>query len=118
MKYRLGCASWAAILLQGVIAQAAPPAIPTVADPPALVGRLTHLTGSVSFHTAQQEQWSPAPANFPVTSGDGIWTEPRARAELDVPGSRAVLDGGTLVDVTTLDEHALALHEGQGTLFL
>ncbi len=99
-------------------AHAAPPPLVAQPDPPARVGRLTHLTGAVSFHTAQQERWSPALANFPVTTGDGIWTEPRARAELDLPGGRAVLDGGTELDVTILDDTSWISHAGQGTLYV
>src|SRR3546814_16186663 len=38
-------------------------------DPPARVGRLAQMTGTVSFHTAEADQWSPASLNYPVKSG-------------------------------------------------
>lgn len=107
----------AVVLLPGV-ARAAPPPLVPVVDPPARVGRLAALMGAVSFHTADQTTWSPAQANVPVTSGDAIWTEPGARAAVDIAGSRLWLDGGTLLELPVLDDHAVSAKEPQGTLFL
>src|SRR3546814_9090577 len=39
-------------------------------DPPARVGRLAQMTGTVSFHTADADQWSPASLNYPVTRSE------------------------------------------------
>src|SRR5579883_1232898 len=58
-------------------ASTAPP-LPGGGDPPSRVGRLARLTGTVSFHTADQDSWSPATANYPVTTGNSFWTEPSA----------------------------------------
>jgi len=53
-----------------------------LADPPGRVGRLSYMEGTVSFHTGDQDQWSAAVLNYPVTSGTAFWTEPEARAEI------------------------------------
>lgn len=53
-----------------------------LADPPARVGRLSDIEGVVSFHTADQTDWSPATLNYPVTGGTSFWTEPNARGEI------------------------------------
>ena len=49
-------------------------------DPPARVGRLAHVEGDVMFRAAEQDDWSPATANFPITSGHSLWTEAGALA--------------------------------------
>src|SRR5271170_4284927 len=49
---------WAVLATGGASAQSA--------DPPAQVGRLSEVDGTVSFHTADQAQWSQAVINYPV----------------------------------------------------
>ena len=46
-------------------AWSAPPPIPPRVDPPSRVARLSRLNGSVSFHTADADSWSPASLNYP-----------------------------------------------------
>lgn len=87
-------------------------------DPPARVGRLARTTGTVSFHTADAEQWSPAQLNYPVTSGDAFWTEPDAQAELQVSASSISLSGGTEFVVGLLDENGLQATQGAGETYL
>src|SRR5205823_5803399 len=86
--------------------------------PPALVGRIAQVQGTVSFRTADQQQWQPATVNYPVTGGDALWTEPQATAELQVASSALWMNGGTELDVTALDEHAVTATEPQGELYL
>ena len=87
-------------------------------DPPGRVGRLARLTGTVSFHTAEQTEWQPASLNFPVTSGQAYWTEPAASAEIEIGGSRVVLDHGTEIDLEKLDDHTFSATLPQGNLYL
>src|SRR5512135_3041040 len=51
-------------------------------DPPARVGRLSYISGTVSFRTLDDDQWDTAVVNYPVTAGLGFWTEPNSRATL------------------------------------
>ena len=100
---------------------AAPPPIPPrigQGTPPGRVGRLARISGSVSYHAADADQWSAAVLNFPVTSGDSFWTEPGARADIQVAASRITLAPSTELDVATLDDHAFAASEPQGEVFL
>ena len=104
-------------------AQPAPPAGAEQAgddntDPPALAGRLSQLSGSVSFHAAGETQWSAATLNYPVTLGLSFWTEPRAAATMEIADSRLVMDESTEIDVTALDQGQIAATEPQGALFL
>jgi hypothetical protein len=87
-------------------------------DPPARVGRLAQTLGSVSFHTADQDQWQAATLNYPVTGGNSFWTEPGAHAAIDVGASRIYLDGSTEFDIATLDDQSLVASLAQGVVYL
>ncbi len=106
------------IAATGTAARAAPPPIAPAVQPPARVGRLAAVSGAVSFHTRDQTAWTAALSNTPVTSGDAVWTEPGARAAVDVAGNRIWLDSRTLLEVPALDDHAVNATETQGTLYL
>jgi len=56
-------------------ATAAAPADQPVGDPPARVGRLAAVTGAVSYHEQNADQWSTAELNYPVAAGDAFWTQ-------------------------------------------
>ncbi|MCW3477352.1 DUF6600 domain-containing protein, partial [Limobrevibacterium gyesilva] len=87
-------------------------------DPPARVGRLARIGGTVSFHAAGQTQWEPATLNFPVTSGNSFWTEPRSTAEIEVGPTHIALDQSTEFDIDTLDDHTLTATLPQGAAYL
>ena len=87
-------------------------------DPPERVGRLARLNGTVSFHTQDADQWSPAVANYPVTSGNSFWTDTNAQAEIEVSASRIAMAPGTELDVATLNDTAFQATEPQGEVYL
>ncbi len=87
-------------------------------DPPGRVGRIARLEGTVSSHGAGATQWTPAVLNFPVSSGDALWTQPQAQADLQVGDSLITLADSTELDVATLDDRNLLATEPQGALFL
>jgi len=108
-----------------VYAQAAPP--PNSApppnqgpevNPPARVGRLAWSQGSVSFHAGDQESWSPAVVNYPVTSGVAFWTQPDAMAGIQVSDVLLAMAGTTELDVNTLDDTNLLATEPQGEVYV
>src|ERR1044071_4084472 len=85
-------------------AQAGPPPMPGDAsqsndavDPPARVGRLSYINGTVSFHTLDEDEWEPAVVNYPVTEGLSFWTEPGSRATLQLGHGVIRLDRSTEV---------------------
>ena len=88
------------------------------ADPPGRVGRLSRLQGSVSTHGAGATTWTPAVLNFPFVSGDALWTQPQAQADIEVGASLATLADSTELDLGTLDDHTLVAAEPQGAIFL
>ena len=87
-------------------------------NPPARVARLSYLSGSVSFLRAGVDQWSQAAINFPVTTGDRIYTEKDGRAELQVGNYTVRLSHQTDLSVANLSDQVLQLGLQQGTLGL
>jgi hypothetical protein len=95
------------------------PALANAADPPARVGRLSYIDGTVSFHPAgQQGDWSPATVNYPVTSGESFWTDANARTAIEVGPAELRLDQATQLDVSRLDDRSTDLQLDQGVLNL
>src|SRR5215470_16580250 len=62
---------------------------PLLADPPVRVGRLSYLSGSVSFRPAGIDDWDSAGINLPLTTGDHLWTDAGSRSEVHI-GSTAI----------------------------
>src|SRR3989449_206970 len=56
-------------------------------DPPSRVGRLSYLSGPVSFRPGDVDDWTDATINYPLHNGDHLWTDSDARAEITVGSS-------------------------------
>ncbi len=105
-----------ATALAGMLLLAPPLAAQSSADPPGRVGRLSFIEGSVSLHGPGQDQWSPAAVNYPVTTGDGFWTDAQSRAEIEVGTVDLRLDQQTEADILRLDDSTTRLRVDQGTV--
>ena len=90
----------------------------TAGDPPERVGRLARVSGAVSFHAADEDQWSPATANFPLTAGNALWTDAGAQAEIEVSASSVAMAPGTELDIATLNDTEFQATEPQGEIFV
>lgn len=108
-------------------AQATPPPAPPGAaapqsaeagDPPARVGWLANLSGTVSFHAAGQDQWAAASQNYPFATGDAVWTQPQAQASVMVDASRLTLNGGSELTAQEIDQTTVTAVLSQGEVFL
>jgi hypothetical protein len=85
-------------------------------DPPDRVARLGYISGSVSFQPSGQDQWSQALANYPLTTGDRIYTDRDGRAELETGNIAVRLSSGTDLAATNLNDQLVQLDLAQGTL--
>ena len=93
-------------------------AVGVQADPPARVGRLNLIKGTVSVRPAGVEDWTPAELNRIVTTGDGLWTDESSRAEVHV-GSTALRFGPqTAFDFVNVDDETLQGSLAQGRMSL
>ncbi|MGE3647465.1 MAG: DUF6600 domain-containing protein, partial [Reyranellaceae bacterium] len=86
------------------------------ADPPARVGRIAFVNGTVSFHDRDDTNWQPAAINYPMTSGNALWTEPNGRAELFVGGTRIRMQGSTQLETLALTDDQFQLRISQGRI--
>ncbi|MGA8786554.1 MAG: DUF6600 domain-containing protein, partial [Polaromonas sp.] len=89
-------------------------------DPPGRVARLNLTEGAVSFAPADTggNAWTPAVLNRPLTSGDRLWTGPRARSELHVGSTAVRMSEQTSLDFLALDDSVTQLRLAQGTVQL
>ena len=86
------------------------------ADPPSRVARLGYMTGAVSFSPAGESDWTQATINRPLTTGDRLWADAGARAEIQVGGAMIHMNAGTGVSVLNLDDQIAQLQLTQGAL--
>jgi hypothetical protein len=87
-------------------------------DPPSLVGRLSYLQGSVSFQPGGVEEWVPATLNRPLTTGDQIFSDDGARAEIHIPGSVFRLGSRTAFQFLNLDDQHVQARLSEGPLII
>ena len=86
------------------------------ADPPSRAARLGYVAGEVSFSPAGESDWVRATINRPLTTGDRLWADAGARAEIQVGGAMIRMDAGTGLSVLDLDDRMVQLELTQGTL--
>ncbi|MGA2328595.1 MAG: DUF6600 domain-containing protein [Bryobacteraceae bacterium] len=87
-------------------------------DPPSRVARLNYIGGRVSMEPAGTDDWSPAVVNRPFTTGDYLWTEDGARAELHLDNAVLRLDARSSFGFLNLDDHVTQIKLSQGELFV
>ena len=97
---------FAALLVCGVAA----------ADPPARVARLANIGGAVSFSPAGEDEWAFAIPNRPLITGDRVWADAGARAELQIGSLALRLGSQTSVTILNLDDRVAQFQLAQGAL--
>src|SRR5580698_2092341 len=85
-------------------------------DPPGRAARLSYLTGTVTFQPGSVEDWVPATLNRPMTTGDRLWTEAGARAEMLIGSAAVRLSGQTNFAFLNLDDRSAQIQVSVGTV--
>src|ERR1700686_4298975 len=85
-------------------------------DPPSRVARLSYAQGSVSFNPGGTDDWVSAVVNRPITTGDKLWTDNGARAELHIGSAAIRLSGNTGFSFLNLDDRMAQIRLTEGTL--
>ena len=85
-------------------------------DPPGRTARLSYTEGAVSFEPAGENDWSQATLNYPLTTGDRLWTDNDARAELETGNVAIRMSAQTDLTTTNLTDQLIQLGLAQGTL--
>ncbi len=91
-------------------------ALSTWADPPAQVGRLSYVSGVVSFRPGSVDEWTPATLNYPLTAGDHLWTDANARAEVHVLAAAFRLNNATEFSFVSLDDQTVQVAVESGSI--
>jgi hypothetical protein len=73
-------------------------------DPPARVGSLSQIQGSVVCAPAGQTEWLDGTLNRPFTQGDRLWTDGGGPAELHLGTSVLHIDSQAFLEVVALDQ--------------
>jgi hypothetical protein len=102
----------------GAFAQVPSPTAPagSAGDPPGRVARLNYFSGTVTMEPAGATDWSYVVLNRPLTTGDQLWADSQARAELHAGSTALWLDQQTSLDIVDLDDNTTQLKVTQGTL--
>ena len=88
------------------------------ADPPTRVARLGYLDREVSFLPAGAADWEQAALNQPLGTGDRLWTDREAAAELQLGGAALRLGERSNLSVLNLDDRIVQLQLTQGAVRL
>ncbi len=95
------------------------PAYAQDAAPPARVGQVAGVSGSVSYNGAGSNgAWVAATPNYPVAAGDSLFTQAGAQAAVVLDSSRIALAPNTEMQITALDDNNFTATESQGEVFL
>src|SRR5205809_3431993 len=85
-------------------------------DPPSRVGRLSFVSGSVSFRPGDVDDWVAATVNYPLHDGDHLWTDSDARAEITVGATAFRLAPQSAFGFLALDDQTVQVRLAQGSL--
>ncbi len=85
-------------------------------DPPERAARLSHIEGDVSLQPVGEEEWAPALINRPLTTGDKLWTELGARAEISVGPADVRLDSDTGFSFLNVDYDVIQMRLTAGVM--
>ncbi|HMD99119.1 MAG TPA: DUF6600 domain-containing protein [Terriglobia bacterium] len=88
------------------------------ADPPSRVARIAYITGSVSFEPASVDGWADASLNYPMTTGDNLYTDNGARAVLRIGQNSIRLNSGTNFQFVNLSDNVVQTSINAGSLSL
>ncbi|HEY6969403.1 MAG TPA: DUF6600 domain-containing protein [Candidatus Angelobacter sp.] len=85
-------------------------------DPPGRVARLSYTHGAVSFQPGGTDDWVSAVVNRPMTTGDKLWSDDGARAELHIGSASIRLAENTGFSFLDLNDEVTQIRLTAGTL--
>jgi hypothetical protein len=99
-------------------AQASPAPQGPANDPPSRVARLNLINGQVSFQPAGLDAWTSATMNYPLTTGDHLYTDMGSRAELHIGPNAIRLNSQTNFGFLNLDDRTVQMRFTEGAIEL
>ena len=92
------------------------PVLADPGDPPSRVARLNYETGAVSFRPGSVDDWAPAAPNYPLTTGDHLWADRGAQAEMHIGSTAVRMNSETALEILNLDDRTAQLSLTAGTI--
>jgi len=86
------------------------------ADPPSRVARVGYLSGPVTFSPGGEDDWVAISLNRPLVTGDRVWADRGARAELQTGAAAIRLGEFTSVTLLNLDDRVAQFELAQGAM--
>jgi hypothetical protein len=99
-----------------IVAIVVPAGLLVAQDPPTRVGRISSVSGTVSFQPAGVTDWAPASVNRTLTIGDQLFVDQGGKAEVHVPGAAFRMGDSTAFQFLNLDDHNVQVRLSEGTL--
>jgi len=85
-------------------------------DPPDRAARLSYVQGDVSMQPAGEEEWADAIVNRPLTTGDKLWLDENARAEIYVGEAAVRLGSNTGFSFLNVDDDTIQMRMTAGVI--
>ncbi len=87
-------------------------------NPSARVGRLAALVNGVSIEPNGVANWSQAEPNYPIATGDRVYTDQNARAEISIGSMVARMSGAADLTMTNLSDTLVQMGLAQGSVHI
>ncbi len=94
----------------------APAGLAVAQDPPSFAGRLSYVTGNVSFNPAGVSDWVQATVNRPLALGDQVYTDNGARAEIRIPGGAMRLNSTSAFQFLNMSDQTVQARLSEGSM--
>src|SRR5215831_19723821 len=78
--------------------------LPSVWTPPGRLGRVSLVSGNVDFRVSSEAAWADVELNQPVFTGEGLRTDPRARAEIRIGAKTLDLSNNSELEIAGLSD--------------
>jgi hypothetical protein len=85
-------------------------------NPPGRAARLSYKSGNVTLQPSGETDWSQVDLNYTVTTGDRLYTDQGARAELEVGSFAVRMSDATDLTMANLNDQLMQLGIGQGSV--
>src|SRR5689334_13133281 len=85
--------------------------------PPARVGRVSVVSGTLAFFGPEDADWSAAPVNLPVAEGGWFATDPRSQAQLRIAPDAIDLAPDSEISFAYLREDFMQIAIARGRLY-
>ncbi len=87
-------------------------------DPPTRVARVSHVDGDVSLQPGDSDDWTWASLNRPLTTGDSLWVDKGARAEIRIGSAAVRASENTSLSLLNLDDRSAQFGLNSGTIIV